>query len=165
MSADMYGGQNQKAGRAFRAQPASRITRTTRGQTKRLQLGGMLTPQLWRVYPRLQLPGIQQRHLRVGTLFTLWQRGLPMDGGWFGNNALAFSTLPARIWRGNSIASTCQPFPLSARRPSGDERQPAVECSVGEPGLYGITPQLRRPRRSRRHRGFGIASPAMGSRC
>ena len=93
VSDDMYGGTRfQRAGRGrfgFNSRPAASRHCNVQSNETGLQFGGMLdTPNYGAFSVDASLRTSNDDNIGSGGLFTLWQRGLPMDGGWFGNNAL-----------------------------------------------------------------------------
>jgi hypothetical protein len=141
VSADMYGGHNPEGWpRAFRAQlSASRITRNnTAANETGLQLGGMLdTPNYGAFTLDANFRASNSDTFGSGTLFSLWQRGLPMDGGWFGNNALGVFNTPSTDLARQQYRFYMPTIPTIGAatewRRAGNLQ---LNASVGEPGLY-----------------------------
>ncbi|HTS54819.1 MAG TPA: hypothetical protein VMH26_16225 [Burkholderiales bacterium] len=141
VSQDMYGGNNPEGWpRAFRAQlSAGRVTRNDAATNETgLVLGGMLdTPNYGAFTIDANFRASNSDAYGSGTLFTLSQRALPMNGGWFGNNALGVFNTPSTDLARQQYRFYMPTIPtLGAAtewRRNGDLQ---LNASVGEPGLY-----------------------------
>ena len=141
VSQEMFGGGNPEGlPRAFRAQlSAGRITRNdTATNETGLMLGGMLdTPNHGAFTIDANFRASNSDTYGSGTLFTLSQRALPMNGGWFGNNALGVFNTPSTDLARQQYRFYVPTIPtLGAAtewRRNGDLQ---LNASVGEPGLY-----------------------------
>jgi len=141
VSTDLYGGNNPEGWpRAFRAQlSAGRVTRNDAATNETgLQLGGMLdTPNYGAFTIDANFRASNSDTYGSGTLFTLWQRALPMNGAWFGNNALGVFNTPSTDLARQQYRFYMPTIPtLGAQtewRRNGDL---LLNAAVGEPGLY-----------------------------
>ena len=141
VSSDLYGGNNPEGWpRAFRAQlRAGRVTRNDAATNETgLQLGGMLdTPNYGAFTIDANFRASNSDTYGSGTLFTLWQRALPMNGAWFGNNALGVFNTPSTDLARQQYRFYMPTIPtLGAQtewRRNGDL---LLNAAVGEPGLY-----------------------------
>lgn len=140
--ADDIGGGDDPEGwpRAFRMQLAtSRLTRNDRQINESgIRLGGMLdTPNYGAFTLDANLRTANDDRIGSGGLVSLWQRGLPMNGGWFGNNALGVFNSPSVDLARQQYRFFIPTLPTVGaatewRRPGGLQFQ----ASVGQPGLF-----------------------------
>jgi hypothetical protein len=141
VSEDMYGGHNPEGWpRAFRAQlSASRITQNnTAANETGLQLGGMLdTPNYGAFSVDANFRTSNSDTYGSGALFTLWERALPMDGGWLGNNALGVFNTPSTDLARQQYRFYMPTIPtIGAATEWRQAGNLQLNAAVGEPGLY-----------------------------
>lgn len=141
VSQDMFGRGNPEGWpRAFRAQlSASRITRNEASANETgLVLGGMLdTPNYGAFTIDANFRASNSDTYGSGTLFTLSQRAMPMNGGWFGNNALGVFNTPSTDLARQQYRFYMPTIPtLGAATEWRRNGQLQLNASVGEPGLY-----------------------------
>ena len=100
VSEDMYGGHNAAGPpRSFWTQFTTARVSHDDIQTNEtgLQFGGMLDTLNYGAFSidaSVRTTNDDRTGSGSGAMFTLWQRGLPMDGGWFGNNTLGVFNTP-----------------------------------------------------------------------
>ena len=141
VSDDVYGGHDSTGWpRSFRIQFTTSSTSRYNVQSNEtgLQFGGMLdTPNYGAFSVDANLRTSNDPNFGSGGLFTLWQRGMPMDGGWLGNNALGVFYAPS-----TDVARQQYRFFLPTIATAGlatEWRQDGnlqLQASAGEPGLF-----------------------------
>lgn len=140
--ADDIGGGGDPEGwpRAFRMQLAtSRLTRNDRQINESgIRLGGMLdTPNYGAFTLDANLRSSNSDLIGSGGLVSLWQRGLPMNGGWFANNALGVFNSPSIDLARQQYRFFIPTIPTVGA--ATEWRQVGglqFQTSVGQPGLF-----------------------------
>ena len=140
--ADDIGGGGDPEGwpRAFRMQLAtSRLTRNDRQINESgIRLGGMLdTPNYGAFTLDANLRSSNSDLIGSGGLVSLWQRGLPMNGGWFANNALGVFNSPSIDLARQQYRFFIPTIPTVGA--ATEWRQAGglqFQTSVGQPGLF-----------------------------
>lgn len=139
---DEIGGGNDPEGwpRAFRFQLAtSRLTRNDRQINESgVRLGGLLdTPNYGAFTLDANLRSSNNDLIGSGGLVSLWQRGLPMNGGWFGNNALGVFNSPSIDLARQQYRFFIPTIPTVGAatewRQAGGVQ---LQTSIGQPGLF-----------------------------
>ncbi|HQR24218.1 MAG TPA: hypothetical protein PK163_05490 [Steroidobacteraceae bacterium] len=141
VSAAMQGVGNPEGWpRAFSIQgTTSRITRDGADSNETgVMLGGMLdTPDYGAFTLEANYRSSDGYGFGAGSLVSLWQRGLPMDDDWYGNNALGVFNTPSTDLARTQYRFYVPTLPVNGAgtewRRDGDVQ---VIASVGEPGLY-----------------------------
>ena len=141
VSEDLYGGHDPNGWpRAFRIQATtSRLTRNDRrADESGVRMGGMLeTPDYGALTLDASLRASSDFTFGSGGLFTLWQLGLPMNGGWFGNNALGVFNTPstdlARQQFRFFIPSIATAGAATEWRQAGNLQ---LHAAIGQPGVF-----------------------------
>jgi hypothetical protein len=141
VSDDMYAGHDSTGWpRSFRIQfTTSSITRgNVQSSETGFQFGGMLdTPNYGAFSVDASLRASNDDNIGSGGLFTLWQRGLPMDGGWFGNNALGvFNTINTDVARQQYRFYLPTIATAGAATEWRQDGKVQLQAAIGEPGLY-----------------------------
>ena len=98
-----------------------------------LTFGGRLdTPE----YGAFSLDGAV-RGRASDSLLTLWQRGMPFDGGWRANNGLGMLNTPALELSRTQYRFYLPTFPIAGISTEWQQgRETLLQASVGEPGLF-----------------------------
>ncbi|MFO1207305.1 MAG: hypothetical protein U1E63_16540 [Burkholderiales bacterium] len=139
---DVAGGGNPEGWpRAFRMQVAtSRLTRNDHQINESgIRLGGLLdTPNYGAFALDANLRTSNNDLIGSGGMVSLWQRGLPMNGGWFGNNALGVFNSPSVDLARQQYRFFIPTLPTVGaatewRRPGTGFQ---LQASVGQPGIF-----------------------------
>lgn len=135
------GGDPEGWPRAFRMELAtSRLTRNDRQINESgIRLGGLLdTPQYGAFALDANLRTSNNDLIGSGGMVSLWQRGLPMNGGWFGNNAVGVFNSPSIDLARQQYRFFIPTLPTVGAatewRRAGTGLQ--LQASVGQPGIF-----------------------------
>ncbi len=125
--------------RAFRMQVAtSRLTRNDRQINENgVRLGGLLdTPNYGAFSLDANLRSSNNDLIGSGGLVSLWQRNLPMNGGWMGNNALGVFNSPSVDLARQQYRFFIPTLPtVGAATEWRQQNSLQLQASIGQPGL------------------------------
>jgi hypothetical protein len=125
--------------RAFRMQVAtSRLTRNDRQINENgVRLGGLLdTPNYGAFSLDANLRSSNNDLIGSGGLVSLWQRNLPMNGGWMGNNALGVFNSPSVDLARQQYRFFIPTLPtVGAATEWRQQNGLQLQASIGQPGL------------------------------